>query len=87
MTSALASGRRNALTTQDHWAAKSANDKSHRVVRPKYRCLSSVLIHPRSPAKEMNMPAVDFDVLCAEVSLEQVLNQLNYRPTSPSWNQ
>ena len=33
------------------------------------------------------MPGVDFDVLRAEVSMEQVLNQLNLQPTARSGNQ
>lgn len=37
---------------------------------------------PRSPAQEMNMPGVEFNVLRAEVRVDQVLNQLNYRATS-----
>jgi DNA primase len=35
----------------------------------------------------MNMPGIDFDILRAEVSMEQVLNQLNFDPTSRSGNQ
>jgi DNA primase len=35
----------------------------------------------------MNMPGVDFNLLRAEVSMEQVLNQLNFQPTSRWANQ
>jgi hypothetical protein len=33
------------------------------------------------------MPGVDFDVLRAQVSMDQVLDQLNFQPTARSRNQ
>ena len=33
------------------------------------------------------MPGVDFNVLRAEITMEQVLNQLGFQPTSRSGNQ
>lgn len=38
-------------------------------------------------SKEMTMPGVDFNVLRNEITMEQVLNQLGFQPTTRSANQ
>ena len=53
----------------------------------KHRCLLSVPLDCALTGREVNMPGVDFDILRADVSMEQVLNQLNFDPTSRSGSQ
>lgn len=53
-----------------------------------YRCLFSLYQKTRSPGqRERTMPGVDFNVLRTEITMEQVLNQLGFQPTSRSGNQ
>lgn len=53
-----------------------------------YRCLFSVYRKTRPPGqRELIMPGVDFNVLRTEITMEQVLNQLGFQPTSRSGNQ
>ena len=53
-----------------------------------YRCLFSLYQEMSSPGpRERIMPGVDFNVLRTEITMEQVLNQLGFQPTSRSGNQ
>ncbi len=57
-------------------------------LKTKYRCLFSLCQKTRSPGqRERIMPGVDFNVLRTEITMEQVLNQLGFQPTSRSGNQ
>lgn len=54
----------------------------------KYRCLFSLSPETRPPElKGTTMPGVDFNVLRAEITMEQVLKQLHFEPTSRSGDQ
>lgn len=52
-----------------------------------YRCLFSLYQQRRLKRNEATMPGVDFNVLRTEITMEQVLNQLGFQPTSRSGNQ
>ena len=53
-----------------------------------YRCLFPLYQEMRSSGqREPIMPGVDFNVLRTEITMEQVLNQLDFQPTSRPRNQ
>ena len=57
-------------------------------LKTEYRCLFSLYPKTRLPGKrERIMPGVDFNVLRTEITMEQVLNQLGFQPTSRSGSQ
>ena len=49
--------------------------------------LLSVPKREQAGSKEMTMPGVDFNVLRNEITMEQVLKQLDFQPTTRSANQ
>lgn len=57
-------------------------------LKTEYRCLFSLYQEMSSPGpRERIMPGVDFNVLRTEITMEQVLNQLGFQPTSRSGSQ
>ena len=57
-------------------------------LKTEYRCLFSLYQKTRLPGeRERIMPGVDFNVLRTEITMQQVLNQLGFQPTSRSGNQ
>jgi DNA primase len=53
----------------------------------KYRCLFSDSREERRYEEPLTMPGVDFKKLRTEVTMEEVLSQLGFQPTSRSGNQ
>jgi hypothetical protein len=69
-----------------------SSDESIELVKTKpleteYRCLFSLYRQRMQEPKEVIVPGVDFNVLRTEITMEQVLNQLGFQPTSRSGNQ